>query len=98
MSGRLPWSFGHTHTATSCSGGAAAFICQKKNSASLFTDPFGGCCMGWSANSLRHFIAISGAIVLTAGAYLLCSGLHRLWWPVWVLPLPVLLLARRFPA
>src|SRR4051812_47955918 len=81
MSGRLPWSFGRTHTAISCSGAAAAFICQKKNSAGLFTDPFGGCCMDLPASSLRGLIAILGAIALTAGAYLLSSGLHRLWWP-----------------
>ena len=37
--------------------------------------------MDLPASSLRGLIAILGAIALTAGAYLLSSGLHRLWWP-----------------
>ncbi|HUZ04156.1 MAG TPA: nitrilase-related carbon-nitrogen hydrolase [Acidobacteriaceae bacterium] len=51
--------------------------------------------MDWHANSLRRAIVILCAVVLTAGAYFISSGLHRLWWPVWFAPLPVLLLAPR---
>jgi apolipoprotein N-acyltransferase len=46
-------------------------------------------------NSLRRAIVILCAVALTAGAYFVSSGLHRLWWPVWFAPLPVLLLAPR---
>jgi apolipoprotein N-acyltransferase len=51
-----------------------------------------------SVSWLRRLIVILSAIVLTAGAYLLSSGLHRLWWPVWIAPLPILLLAPKLPA
>lgn len=54
--------------------------------------------MDSSASSLRRSIVVLGAIGLTAAAYLLSSGLHRLWWPVWIAPLPMLLLAPRLPA
>jgi apolipoprotein N-acyltransferase len=50
------------------------------------------------ANSLRRALAILCAIALTAGAYFVSSGLHRLWWPAWIAPLPVLLLAPRVRA
>lgn len=49
--------------------------------------------MDLPANSLRRAIVISCAVLLTAGAYFVSSGLHRIWWPVWLAPLPVLLLA-----
>jgi len=45
------------------------------------------------ANSLRRALLILCAIALTAGAYFVSSGLQRLWWPVWLAPLPILLLA-----
>jgi hypothetical protein len=51
--------------------------------------------MDLQANSLRRAIVILCAVLLTAGAYFLSSGLHRLWWPVWLAPLPILLLAPR---
>jgi apolipoprotein N-acyltransferase len=49
-------------------------------------------------NSRRRVIVILCAVVLTAGAYFVSSGLQRLWWPVWLAPLPVLLLAPRLRA
>ena len=54
--------------------------------------------MDLHANSLRRALVIACAVVLTAGAYFLSSGLQRLWWPVWLAPLPVLLLAPRLRA
>jgi len=54
--------------------------------------------MDWHANSLRRALVILCAVVLTAGAYFVSSGLQRLWWPVWLAPLPVLLLADRLRA
>lgn len=51
--------------------------------------------MDWQANSFRRAAVIVGAVLLTAGLYFVSSGLHRVWWPVWVAPLPVLLLAPR---
>ena len=48
--------------------------------------------------SLRRGIVLLCAVVLTSGAYFVSSGLHRLWWPVWLAPLPVLLLAPRLTA
>lgn len=54
--------------------------------------------MDSQANSLRRSLVILGAILLTAGAYFLSSGLHRMWWPVWLAPLPVLLVAPRLRA
>src|ERR1700722_18399422 len=98
MHGRSPWSSGLTLTATSRFGGEAAFTCQKANSASSFTVHFGGCCMDLHANSLRRAIVIACAVVLTAGSYFLSSGLQRLWWAVWLAPLPILLLASRLRA
>ncbi|MGA8438609.1 MAG: nitrilase-related carbon-nitrogen hydrolase [Candidatus Sulfotelmatobacter sp.] len=50
------------------------------------------------ANALRRALVIVCAVALTAGAYSVSSGLHRLWWPVWLAPLPVLLLAPRLRA
>jgi apolipoprotein N-acyltransferase len=47
---------------------------------------------------LRRAVVTMGAVVLTAGAYFVSSGLQRLWWPVWLAPLPVLLLAPRLRA
>lgn len=54
--------------------------------------------MDLPANSLRRMILILCAIALTAGAYFVSSGLHRIWWPVWLAPLPVLLLAPKLRA
>jgi apolipoprotein N-acyltransferase len=54
--------------------------------------------MDLHADSLRRAMVILGAIALTTGAYFVSSGLHRLWWPVWLAPLPVLLLAPRVRA
>jgi apolipoprotein N-acyltransferase len=54
--------------------------------------------MDLPANSLRRAIAIAGATLLTAGAYFASSGLDRVWWPVWLAPLPVLLLAPKLGA
>ena len=54
--------------------------------------------MDLPANSLRRAIVTSGAALLTAGAYFASSGLHRVWWPVWLAPLPILLLAPRLRA
>jgi apolipoprotein N-acyltransferase len=54
--------------------------------------------MDLQANSLRRAIVILCAIALTACAYFVSSGLQRLWWPVWLAPLPVLLLAPRLRA
>jgi apolipoprotein N-acyltransferase len=54
--------------------------------------------MDLHANSFRRAILILCAIALTVGAYSVSSGLHRLWWPVWFAPLPVLLLAPRLRA
>lgn len=49
-------------------------------------------------HSFRQAIVGLSAIVLTAGAYFVSSGLHRLWWPVWLAPLPILLLAPKLRA
>jgi apolipoprotein N-acyltransferase len=49
-------------------------------------------------NSLRRVMVIACAVALTAGAYFVSSGLQRLWWPVWLAPLPLLLLAPRLHA
>ncbi|HTY85194.1 MAG TPA: nitrilase-related carbon-nitrogen hydrolase [Silvibacterium sp.] len=51
--------------------------------------------MDWHANYLRRATVILCAVMLTASAYFLSSGLHRIWWLVWLAPLPVLLLAPR---
>jgi apolipoprotein N-acyltransferase len=47
--------------------------------------------MDLPADFSRRTTSIAGAAVLTAGAYFVSSGLHRVWWPVWLAPLPVLL-------
>jgi apolipoprotein N-acyltransferase len=49
-------------------------------------------------DNLRRTAVVLGAVVLSAGAYFLSSGLHRVWWLVWLAPLPVLLLSRRLRA
>ncbi len=54
--------------------------------------------MDLPANSQFRAMVISCAVVLTASGYFVSSGLHRVWWPVWLAPLPVLLLAPRLPA
>ena len=54
--------------------------------------------MDLPADSLRRAIVITGSALLTAGAYFASSGLHRVWWPVWFAPLPVLLVAPRLRA
>jgi apolipoprotein N-acyltransferase len=41
---------------------------------------------------------ILSAGLLTAGAYFVSSGLHRVWWLVWLAPLPVLLIAPKLRA
>src|SRR3984885_1398742 len=95
MHGRSPWNSGLTLMATSRFGEEAALTYRKRNFVSSFTVRFGGCCMDLQANSLRRASVILCAVLLTAGAYFLSSGLHRLWWPVWLAPLPILLLAPR---
>jgi apolipoprotein N-acyltransferase len=50
------------------------------------------------ASALRRAMLILSAVALTAGAYFVSSGLQRHWWPVWVAPIPVLLLAPRLRA
>jgi apolipoprotein N-acyltransferase len=45
--------------------------------------------------NLRRTAVVVGAVALSAGAYFLSSGLHRVWWLVWLAPLPVLLISRR---
>jgi apolipoprotein N-acyltransferase len=54
--------------------------------------------MDLRVNSMRRAMVILCAVALTAGAYFVSSGLQRLWWPVWLAPLPVLLLAPRLRA
>lgn len=54
--------------------------------------------MDWSVKFVRTVIVVLSGVVLTAGAYYVSSGLHRVWWPVWLAPLPVLLAARRLRA
>jgi len=49
-------------------------------------------------NLYRRAIVIASALLLTAGAFYISSGLHRLWWPVWLAPIPVLLIAPRLRA
>lgn len=49
--------------------------------------------MDLPASSLRRGALIVSAVLLTAGAYFVSSGLHRVWWLVWLAPLPVLLIA-----
>lgn len=47
--------------------------------------------MGWHADSLRRIFMMACATLLSAGAYYASSGLHRIWWLVWLAPIPVLL-------
>lgn len=54
--------------------------------------------MDLPADSLRRALVVLCAVLLTAAAYFVSSGLHREWWPVWLAPLPVLLLAPRLRA
>lgn len=54
--------------------------------------------MDWHANFARRAMLISCAVLLTAAAYFVSSGLHRIWWLVWLAPIPVLLLAPRVRA
>src|ERR1700733_10389973 len=98
MHGRSPWSSGLTLMATSRFGGEAAFTYRKRDFVSSFTVRFGGCCMDLQAQSLLRAIVSLCAVLLTAGAYFVSSGLHRLWCPVWLAPLPILLLAPRLGA
>jgi len=49
-------------------------------------------------NIVRRAMTIICATLLTAGAYFVSSGLHRMWWPVWFAPLPVFQLAPRLRA
>lgn len=54
--------------------------------------------MDSNRSRLSKGLLIAAAIILTGAAYFVSSGLHRLWWPVWLAPLPVLLLAPRLRA
>jgi apolipoprotein N-acyltransferase len=54
--------------------------------------------MDLPADSLRRALAIACAVLLTAGAYFVSSGLHRMWWPVWIAPLPILILVPKLRA
>jgi apolipoprotein N-acyltransferase len=54
--------------------------------------------MDLRVNSLRGAIVIVSAVALTAAAYFVSSGLHRVWWVVWLAPLPILLLAPKLRA
>jgi len=54
--------------------------------------------MDLHADTLRRPMQTLGAILLTAGAFYLSSGLHRVWWPVWLAPLPILFLAPQLRA
>jgi apolipoprotein N-acyltransferase len=54
--------------------------------------------MDLPVNSLHRATVILCTVVLTAGAYFISSGLHRVWWLVWLAPIPVLLLAPKLRA
>jgi len=54
--------------------------------------------MDLPASSLRRAMLILSAVLLTAGAYFVSSGLHRVWWLVWLAPLPVLWIAPKLRA
>ena len=41
---------------------------------------------------------VLSAVVLTASAYFLSSGLHRIWWLAWLAPLPILCLVPKLRA
>ena len=49
--------------------------------------------MVFPTNRTGRTALVLSAVVLTAGAYFLSSGLHRIWWLEWLAPLPVLCLA-----
>ena len=51
--------------------------------------------MDWQVSSLRRATVMVCVTVLTAGAYFFSFGFHRIWWLVWLAPLPILLLAPR---
>jgi apolipoprotein N-acyltransferase len=51
--------------------------------------------MDSNRNRARNASLVVAAIILTAAAYFVSSGLHRVWWLVWLAPLPVLFLAPR---
>src|ERR1700679_2263599 len=90
MRGRSRWNYGLMHMATSHFGGQAAFICRKTNSASSYTARFGGCSMVYPNNRTGRAAFVLSAVVLTASAYFLSSGLHRMWWLAWLAPPPTL--------
>jgi len=54
--------------------------------------------MDSNRNRARNGLLVIAAIILTAAAYFVSSGLQRQWWPVWLAPLPVLLVAPRLLA
>ncbi len=54
--------------------------------------------MDSNRNRARNALTAVAAIILTAAAYFVSSGLHRVWWLVWLAPLPILLLAPRLRA
>src|SRR5208283_2050407 len=54
--------------------------------------------MDFPANRFGRTIAVLAAVALTASAYFFSSGLQRVCWPVWLAPLPVLLLAPKLRA
>lgn len=49
--------------------------------------------MDWLNKPAGRAVAAIAAILLTAAGYYISSGLHRMWWPVWIAPVPILLLA-----
>jgi len=54
--------------------------------------------MDLPADLLRRSLLTALAVLLTAAGYFVSSGLHRVWWPVWLAPPPILLLAPRLRA
>ena len=51
--------------------------------------------MDWLNKRVGRAVATAAAILLTGAGYHISSGLHRVWWPVWIAPIPILLLAPR---
>ena len=49
--------------------------------------------MDWLNKRVGRAVATAAAILLTGAGYYIACGLHRLWWPVWIAPIPILLLA-----
>jgi apolipoprotein N-acyltransferase len=49
--------------------------------------------MDFPDNRAGRAALVLSAVLLTAGAYFLSSGLHRVWWLAWLAPLPILCLA-----